>query len=379
MRIGYITTYDAKDVRNWSGLGYYMAQHLQSDDTSLEYIQSSQRKISLLTKVKHKLYWNLYQADYLLDRDPAILKGYSKQISSKLKAQPLDIVFSPGTIPIAYLECDQPIAFWTDATFGGMINFYPEFTNLCRESIRQGHLMEKSALNRCQLAIYSSDWAAKTAIDLYEAESSKVKVVPFGANLDSKMDFSNIKSLINARKNKPCKLLFLGVNWQRKGGDVALEVARQLNESGLATELTIVGCEPPFRESMPEFVTVINFISKSTQQGIDQINGLLAESHFLILPSTADCTPVVFSEANSFGVPCLTTDVGGITTIIKNDINGKTFQTNANISEYCTYITHLFSDYTQYKELAISSFNEHQTRLNWQVAGQTVRSLLKDL
>ena len=379
MRIGYITTYDAKDVRNWSGLGYYMAQHLQSDDTSLEYIQSSQRKISLLTKVKHKLYWNLYQADYLLDRDPAILKGYSKQISSKLKAQPLDIVFSPGTIPIAYLECDQPIAFWTDATFGGMINFYPEFTNLCRESIRQGHLMEKSALNRCQLAIYSSDWAAKTAIDLYEAESSKVKVVPFGANLDSKMDFSNIKSLINARKNKPCKLLFLGVNWQRKGGDVALEVARQLNESGLATELTIVGCEPPFRESMPEFVTVINFISKSTQQGIDQINGLLAESHFLILPSTADCTPVVFSEANSFGVPCLTTDVGGITTIIKNDINGKTFQTNANISEYCTYITHLFSDYTQYKELAISSFNEYQTRLNWQVAGQTVRSLLKDL
>ena len=117
------------------------------------------------------------------DREPLTLKSYAKQVESRLVRIKPDMVFSPGTKPIAYLRTDKPIIFWADATFDGMIDFYPEFTNLCDETLRDGQRMEQAALSNCRLAIYSSEWAAKTAIDNYDVDSRKVKVVPYGANL----------------------------------------------------------------------------------------------------------------------------------------------------------------------------------------------------
>jgi len=260
-----------------------------------------------------------------------------------------------------------------------MIDFYPNFSNLCEETIRNGNAMEKSALDRCKLAIYSSEWAAQTAINYYKTDPSKVKVVPFGANIKCNRNFDDVRKIIDARSSNKCKLLFLGVDWLRKGGNIALAVAEELNKSGLKTELTIVGCQPITDEPMPKFVRSLGFISKSTEGGRNKINNLLAESHFLILPSMAEATPIVFCEANSFGVPCLSTNVGGIPTIIKDGLNGKIFSKDANITEYCTYISNLFSNYSVYKNLALSSFNEYQSRLNWSVAGQTVKRLLQSI
>jgi len=378
MKIAYLTTYDATNVKNWSGLGTYIAQSLKDESTSIDYIGSLQEEVNPLIKIKKGLYQKLLKKSYLSERDPHTLKNYARQFNARLSSG-LDVVFSPSTMPIAYLDCQQPIAFWTDATFGSMINFYPEFSNLCQETIKHGNQMEEIALERCQLAIYSSDWAAQAAIKLHRADPAKVKVVPFGANLECDRTLDDIHTLVNSRPLDTCKLLFLGVDWQRKGGNVALEVARSLNKAGLKTELTVAGCQPEFEGTMPDFVKPLGFISKSSSEGKAKINKLFAEAHFLILPSLAECYGIVFCEANSFGVPCLATHVGGIPTAIKDNINGKTFAKDAAVSDYCDYITNMFSDYKQYRSLSISSFNEYQQRLNWEVAGQTVRNLLKEL
>jgi hypothetical protein len=59
-------------------------------------------------------------------------------------------------------------------------------------------------------------------------------------------------------------------------------------------------------------------------------------------------------------------------------LNGQTFPLNASISDYCSYITSLMTNYAQYKSLAQSSFNEYQSRLNWSVAVQTAKQLIKE-
>jgi len=184
---------------------------------------------------------------------------------------------------------------------------------------------------------------------------------------------------LESRPRDKCKLLFLGVDWFRKGGDIALEVTKQLNQAGFSAELTVVGCLPVVDGSLPNCVKVLGFINKSTKDGREQLDRLISESHFLILPSTADCTPIVFCEANSFGVPCISTNVGGIPTVIKDGLNGKLFSLDAEIYDYCKYISDIFSNYSQYQCLALSSFNEYQTRLNWSVAGKTVKRLLSEL
>jgi len=383
MKVAYVTTYNAKDIRKWSGVGYYIARSLENQSLLLEYIGSLKEKYSLPLKAKQYLTDALSEKlpikRYLREREPLIVKNYAYQVSKKISEIKPDLVFSPGTIPIAYLECKQPIVIWTDCTFSGMIDFYPEFTNLTQKTIRDGNALESSALKRCKLIIYSSEWAAKTAVDSYQIETSKIRIVPLGANIECNRNIDDIREIIDSRDSKKCNLLFLGVSWYRKGGDIAFEVVKELNRIGLDAQLTVVGCLPEVNEPLPNFVKPIGFISKTTKEGQEKINKFLAESHFLILPTIADCNPVVFCEANSFGVPCLSTNVGGIPTVIKDDVNGKTFPKDAIISEYCTYMSNLFSNYSQYKNLALSSFNEYQSRLNWTVAGKTVKKLLMEL
>jgi glycosyltransferase involved in cell wall biosynthesis len=239
--------------------------------------------------------------------------------------------------------------------------------------------MERLALQKSKLAIYSSDWAAQSAIDDYGADPERVKVVPFGSNTDSPFDSETIKDVIASRKSDRCKLLFLTVDWERKRGDVAYQVAKKLNQAGLKTELTVVGCQPKIAEPLPDFVKALGFISKSTKKGKQKIQKLIMDSHFLIVPTLADCTPIVFCEANSLGVPCLSTTVGGIPTMIHNGVNGQLFDKNAHVFEYCDYITNLFINYSNYQNLALSAFEEYESRLNWRVAGQKVKELLETI
>ena len=377
MRIAYVTTYDSLNIRSWSGISYYMARSLKNESISLEFIGPLKKRRSVPVFAKMLFYNGLIRKRYLRDREPFILRSYAEEAGLRLSKIRADIVFSPGTIPIAYLDCAKPIVFWTDSSFAGMIDFYPGFSNLCEESVINGNAMERSALNRCALAIYSSDWAARTAINNYKVSPDKVKVIPFGANLECSRTLDDIKYMVNSRPTKICKLLFLGVAWFRKGGDTAFRVAKELNDSGLRTELTIAGCRPagPF----PGYVNVLGRIDKSTKEGRNRIDRLLSESHFLILPSRADCFPIVFPEANSFGVPCISTNVGGISTAIKNDLNGRLFSKDAGISEYCEYIHGAFHDRDRYRDLAFSSFHEYEHRLNWKKSTGILKQYLHDL
>lgn len=386
MKLAYVTTYDASQMQGfneWSGTGYYIAQALKHQSIPLDYLGPLLEPSGYQTIGKAKrLYSRLVERkNYQTDAEPSRLKAYANCVGRKLDRlpSPVDIIFSATVNPIAYLECRQPIVFWADATFANIKDFYPLYSNLSASVIRDWHQMEKLALQKSKLAIYSSDWAAESAIRDYGADPAKVKVIPFGSNVDSPFTSETIEDVIAARPKDRCKLLFLGVDWLRKGGNVAYEVAKKLNQSGLPTELTIVGCPPPIDAPIPDFVKLLGFISKSTPAGQERIGQLLMESHFLILPTLADCTPIVFCEANSLGLPCLSTNVGGVPTMIRNGVNGQLFAPDSHISEYCDYITNLFGNYADYQNLARSAFSEYQFRLNWRVAGQQVKNLLETI
>jgi glycosyltransferase involved in cell wall biosynthesis len=115
-----------------------------------------------------------------------------------------------------------------------------------------------------------------------------------------------------------------------------VRVTQELNDMGLEARLTIAGCRPPDGAFLPDFVKVLGYISKSTREGAKALERLLTTFHFVILPTKADCTPMVFPEANSFGIPCITTDVGGIPTVIRDGVNGQKLSPAADACEGAT-------------------------------------------
>lgn len=378
MKIAYASSFDPLSISSWSGCSYYLAQALTTNrSVTLDFIGPLEEKPSLFLKTKGLFYRRLLGKNYLAVVDPGVLKDLARQTALALKSSNADFILSLSALPIAYLETKKPIIYFWDCTFRGNLE-YPSFQNLAPESIRYGHEMEQLALEKCQIAAYSSDWALQSAIEGYKVSKDKLKVIPLGANIDCQRTLSDVARLVDARSKKICNLLFIGVDWIRKGGDVAYNVAKQLNARGFETILTIVGCEPQVSEPLPSFVRCLGFLNKFEDNNDRKIADLLAQSHFLIVPSIAELFGAVFCEASSFGTPSLARRVGGIPTAVRDGVNGQLFSKDAGIDEYCDFIIDIFQDYARYKALALSSFNEYKNRLNWMKTAETIVQLFQN-
>jgi glycosyltransferase involved in cell wall biosynthesis len=381
MKVAYVTTYDATTKNSDCPVGYYQAQALRAQGISLHYLGPLKGKFWRLYSAKRRFY-NHFQKLYAPERDRLLIRQYAREVAEKLSGLDVDLVFSPvgpGSQPVAYLQYKRPIVIWPDCTIKSVIDWYPYFSNVCRETHRDAIANERAVLSRCQAAIYPSEWAAQTAINLYGMDPGKVKVIHYGPLLECDRTLDDVRTIVDSRPTNKCKLLFLGRNWGWKGGEIAVQVAEELNSHGLQTELTIAGCWPTMGRPLPRCVRVVGYIDKTTREGLREINALLAETHLLILPTRGDSFGHVFPEANSFGVPCVTTDVGGVPTAVRDGVNGKTIPVEAPISEYCIYISGLMSHYDRYRELALASFHEFESRLNWSVAGAEVKRVLTEI
>jgi glycosyltransferase involved in cell wall biosynthesis len=370
MKIAFVTTYDATDINSWSGTPYYMSKSFIDYGVEVEFIGNLKSPSRLIPRIKEIVFNRLFKGkfgEFISFYEPSNLKCFAAQVEKKLQVSNADIVFSPGALPIAYLKTNKPIVMWSDATFAVMHN-YSGFTNLCSSTIRSCHMYERNVIKRLSLAIFSSEWAAKSAIEYYRANENIVKVIPYGANIAFDRTIKEIIEINKLKSRSICKLLFVGKYWERKGGNAAVNIACELNNLNIKTELTILGCMPPNSSLLPNFIKIIGFVDKSKKEGNDLFERLYKENHFFVLPSIADCTPIVFSEANSYGLPVITTNTGGIPSIIKDDVNGKMFDVKLDAVECAKYIGQIFTDFDKYEEFSIKAFEEYITVLNWKVS-----------
>ena len=241
-KIAFLTSESAHNKQSHSGSLYYMSRAIErhcGEITYLEPIISWERRLmgrierDLLKHSKRKIAYR---------RLLFIAKKDAKIAEQRLAGQQFDAIIAPDCVPtIAFLQTTTPVLLPLDVTFRLQRNYYPAYSHLLPFSIRQGEIVEQAAFKNASQLLFPSLWAARSAIEDYGIDPQKVHAIPWGANLDH---IPPREQLLEKKCSKQCRLLFLGIDWQRKGGDTALEVARRLNETGLETELWVVGCEP---------------------------------------------------------------------------------------------------------------------------------------
>lgn len=377
MKLAFTSKFDAYNVHKRSGTPFYMTKAFEESGVELNYICPLKTYLPPGFKIK-RLFKKITGGQYESARTNLYtVKKYSEQVDKRLKSLDVQAVIAHIMDPLAYVENKIPKIVWTDATYASLLGFYPELSHHSALATEEINIMTREFFSRCALAIFSSEWAAQDAVRLYGADKDKIRVVPFGANIDCPHSLEDIKEIIKSRSRDTIKLLFIGKEWWRKGGDNVLAVAKSLHSAGHQVELTLVGCLPPSSEDIPSYVKCLGYISKRTREGNEQLIKLLRESHFLFVPSRAEAFGIVFCEANAFGLPCLTSYVGGISTIIKDNINGMTFSLNAPLKTYCDYIANIMQNFSSYQELALSSFHEYKSRLNWATSVNAVKELIR--
>jgi glycosyltransferase involved in cell wall biosynthesis len=364
LRVGFVSVQDATDINTWSGIPSQVLACMRRLDVDVRVFSPLSQRIKYLL-APAKVMSRLNKSSASLDHYSLVVKSYGRQIADAMRRNPVDVIFSTSSIPIASLECTEPIVFWTDAVFHGMYNYYNgAFAGMSKVAIARARLLEEAALRRCTIAAYASEWAAESARLL--ADKSKVHVLPFGASFAIDHTREAIWEWAQKRRRERpngCDLLFIGVDWVRKGGAVAVEAARILNEKSVRTTLTVVGCHPP--GVVPDYVRVKGFISKSTAEGREQLRGLLRESDFFIMPSLAEAAGIVFCEASAFGLPSLAYATGGIPDYVRNDVNGVCLPVGSPADTFAEAILTILQDPARYESLCMGAFHEYESRLNW--------------
>lgn len=379
LRVAYVSYYDPRDITKWSGTGYHMHKTLAAAGVEVSLIGPLKNQHHPVNIARYL--WNS-KVRGLNDhphRDPSFLRHYARQVEGQLAALDVDMVVGPGGLPLCYLETELPIVVWTDCTFASLLNYYDAFKNMSARSVRDGHKADQALFDRCYRAMFSCQWAADSAANDYGYDPARCTIVSLGANVPAETDERVIAASIKARSREELRLLFLGVQWVRKGGDTALAVGEELVRRGLPVRLDLVGASPPDGATLPQWATVHGFIRKSTEEGMKRIAGMLATSSFLILPTRADCTPIVFNEASSAALPIMTTRTGGVPSVVREGTNGSLFDLDAPPEVWADHIESLWHDRESYEQLCVAAWRDFHARLSWDAVGTRAAEFLRSV
>lgn len=374
VRVGFLTAKDPKDKTSWSGTMFRMFDALEKQYETVIPIGPVHKPIWLkvfleLINLSHRVF---FQKRFNKQHNSFLSKYYAKRFTQLLAEEKVDVIFAAAaSVEIAYLEAEVPICYLSDTSFGQINDYYEHYSSLSDRSRKESNLIESLAISKSKTAVYPSKWAADYVIKCYEIAKENVHVVKFGANLNSTPVPDDLKG---KSFQGPIKILFLGVDWKRKGGDIVFESFLELLQKGYEVELTVCGCIPPVEDPK---MKVIPFLNKNLKEDNDTFIELLKTSHLLFVPTRAECLGIVFCEASAFAMPVITTDTGGVTSVVENGVNGYALPLQAQSEEYVKKIMELLDDRTLLEQLSVSSREKFDRELNWDVWGNSMVSVLE--
>jgi glycosyltransferase involved in cell wall biosynthesis len=379
-RIAYVSLHDPRDPRRyqWSGTNWFLYRSLQRavggvfwPDIGFHY-----NFRFAMARLEEKLARRCGRPAELVLVSDEYAEFVGAALSRALERERYDVIFSISTTALRHLRTTRPVVLFADATFANLVDYHSAYVGLSERSVRNGHALEYDALCRVDSAIYTSDWAARSAIRDYRVAPERVRRCAIGANLDDRV-IPTAEACERARSER-CKLLLVGVEWQRKGADKAIAVAAALRARGVPAQLRIVGCAPPDGEAV-DGAEVLPAIDKLQPGGMEQMAALYAGADYFILPTVADCCAVVLAEASAFGVPCMTHDTGGVSTIVAHGENGWCVPPSTTPDEMAEAIAANWFDERARVTLRRSAKARFERHLSWRHAERALGDAIREL
>ena len=361
MNIIFLTRGDPTDKKVWSGTLYHIYHKLREKHNVMIIGTEVLRQIGFFTKD------NFSVID--LSTSKRYIKDINRLLNERICAKGFDLVFLGDIFFVPFLDVDIPIVYLSDTSYEQRSTHFGEPDVRQFESCIQH---ERLTLEKSHKIIYSSEWIKGKAVEFYKIDPRKIHVIEFGANIPTPLVYTiEIKMDV-------CRLVYIGRNWIKKGGDKAFQAYKQLKSEGFPCTLSIIGSVPQEQPDIDEGLTIISYLDKSIGKQSDQLCKILSDSHFLVLPTEFDAFGIVFCEASAYGVPSIAANVGGVSQPVREGKNGFLLASDATAHDYAEKIKTVFSDKENYIKLRASSRREFETRLNWDVWGEQVNTILTD-
>ncbi|MEB3160438.1 MAG: glycosyltransferase family 4 protein [Synechocystis sp.] len=377
LRVGYLSSSNYLDRNVFSGTLYYMYKALERLD--IELVQLGKPKVlssDWMERVKGKAVKEINKFFKHNKKEKSEdLNAFGDLVYRQLEENPCDIIFAPVCRNlISRLSLDIPVVSFSDATVCLLREGYNTYTE--PEKYNIAYREEKAMMENSAMVVYSSEWAANSAMHDFGLNSSRIRIIHLGANLDNIPEKSKIFDKLSIPQ---CQLLFVGKDWERKGGAIAYQTLLDLLAMGLDVNLTMVGSRPPTGHLQHPNLKIIPFLNKNIPSQQNKLANLFLSSHFLLFPTRSDCSPIVICEANAHGVPVISTDVGGISSIIKPGKNGCLLPLSSQSHDFASAVVEIYREKDLYEKLVRDSRTEYEERLNWSTWATKMHSVFLEV
>lgn len=186
----------------------------------------------------------------------------------------------------------------------------PEYGGVHKRSAwrkRLRYLFDHWCLSRTGLFVAWSQWAGNILVKECGVPPDKVNMIHIGVDLELWPFLPQNPSL------RP-QILFVGGDFERKGGDLLLKVYREHFSAN--ADLHLVTKQPP--ATLAPGVSVYTDLSANDPR----LRQLYAQADLFVLPTRADVSSIVALEAMATGRAVISTRMGGIPDIVRDGETG---------------------------------------------------------
>lgn len=353
------------DKRTWSGIEYSVYQQL------IKYYDVE----VFVVKAKWALYIDKLRMRFMtLGRQHTsfgLFHSYvcSKKVQRKLQAGKYDAAFVFGCMS-AFLNTNTPIIYYADAVTHLMQNYYWNFSHLLA---MEADYIQGRCLRHNDVNLAASTWALNGMVDYSGVSEEKCKLCPFGANVqvdDMAIDKSK-------ESKDSIDILFVGVDWERKGGEIAIDTLVNLRKIAPKKlfKLHVVGDRPP-KAITDDDIVFYGFLDRNEPEQEALHTKLFVESDIFLLPTKAECAGIVFCEASAYGLPIVTYDTGGIADYVVNNVNGYRLAEGSSGKAFAETILKILDTPSLKGSLSRGGRKLYRESLNWDVCGEIIHQVI---
>ncbi len=171
--------------------------------------------------------------------------------------------------------------------------------------------MNERAYHAARHLVTWSEWAKASLRSDYGVAPEKVTVIPPGID-------PSLWRVDRTGEQRPIKptYLFVGGDFERKGGSTLLQAFRQVRAAVPEAQL-IVATKP---DSLPaDFNEPGVELHRGLKPNSPELRALYARADIFAFPTLGDCLPLAVMEALAAGLPVISSDVGALSEAVTHD------------------------------------------------------------
>jgi glycosyltransferase involved in cell wall biosynthesis len=244
------------------------------------------------------------------------------------------------------------------------------FPSIGRQRIDRALEYERRVSGGMTRVFTFSNYLRESMIRNYGLNAERVVAIGTGLNLDRRPEPDPDKRYDTQR------VLFIGADFRRKGGEQLLKAFAAVRESLPRAELHIVGPRG-LTISGPQAggVTVHGFLDKSVAADAARLDGLFREASLFVLPSLYEPFGMAPLEAMAHQIPCLVSNGWALAETVKAGVTGGLVEPGS-VDDLAAQMTGMLSDPDRLSVLGHAARRHVDDLPSWEAFARKMAALM---